>query len=647
MNDELPWDLEFHAVSVAGGLRVTAAYDAVTLRLGIALRNDGAEVALPGEVRLRSELEAPTAGGWAWLHGRFMQMDALVHNFGADVPEGYRGSYLQAREEGHRLISKEQLVVTLPVQGNPSLVVGSLRMDRFFLDIALETDADESHIEAIELVFDLSGAHIEPGETLDLPPVMLADGREALALIERYAGTVAEEMGARVPDTVPVGWCSWYFYYNRVSEADVLANLEAMRAFGHPAGVVQIDDGYQSSTGDWLRPNERFPSGMAALASRIAEAGYRPGLWLAPFVLHEDSATLRERPQMALRDTAGEHVFVDTWLGRCAVLDCTHPDSQEWLHDVFATVVGEWGYTYLKLDALAYAAQSAGRVRYHEPGTTAAANLRRGLQVIREAAGNEAFLLGCTCHFGPAIGIVDAMRVGPDVKATWADGNEPSVRHAMRMTLQRNWMHNRWWANDPDCLIVRDTDTDLDEAEVRFLATGIALSGGMVVASDDLAKLGQQRREMALALFPPSGVAAGPVEPGDGPVPFAWRTTLADGRAVLGFLNWSDTPRWVTRDQYMEPGEIAFDLWNARLLGMGDVLLRPHEGALFQVSGRGPTPRCVGDSASLGYHGLFQRQVSGQLELRNDLDRARVVAIESRGQAFAVTLAPGEHRWFQ
>jgi alpha-galactosidase len=126
-------------------------------------------------------------------------------------------------------------------------------------------------------------------------------------------------------------------------------------------------------------------------------------------------------------------------------------------------------------------------------------NLRRGLQIIREEAGDETFILGCTCHFAPAVGLVDAMRVGPDVKEVWADGPSPSVKHAMRLTLQRNWMHMRWWANDPDCLIVRETDTALDEAETRFLATGIALSGGMVVASDDLPKL-SGAAEMGLRL---------------------------------------------------------------------------------------------------------------------------------------------------
>jgi len=643
----LPWWLNFSAATTPAGLAVSAAFDAGASRLTPTVRNNGGTAVQLAEVRLTAVLDAPAAGGFTWIQGRYMQTDALVRVFGGETAEGYDGRFVaHLPGGGRRYTSRELAAISLPAKASPVLVAGSLRMDRFFLDVELETDEDEERLRSLAFVFDTTGVELAPGEELVLPSLLIVEGRDIQAMVERYAGEVAAEMGARVPGHVPTGWCSWYYFYNRVSEADVLANLEAMRAQHHPAEYVQIDDGFQSHTGDWLTPNGKFPSGMAALAARIREAGYRPGLWLAPFVMHEDSTVLREHPEFALKLHSGETLFVETWLGRNAVLDCTHPGAQEWLREVVATTVREWGYNYLKLDALAYAAQPPAQVRYHEAGTTAPANLRRGMEVIRQAAGNETFLLGCTCHFGPAVGLVDAMRVGPDVKALWADGTNPSVRHAMRMTLQRNWMHGRWWANDPDCLVVRDTDTELNEAEVRFLATGIALSGGMVVASDDLPALPAARREMALALFPPTGVAARPIDPGEGPVASAWRADLGGGRSLVGLLNWSDAPIWVVMSEFLKPGEIAFDAWEGKLLGMGDRRLQPHEGLLLQVAAPARTPRVIGDSASVTRAGLFERPVSGRIQVRNDLDRPRTVAIEARGQVFEVTLAPGEMQWF-
>ena len=641
---QLPWELDFS--SETDGLEVSCRYDAPRARLLVSVRNAGAEPVRPGEVRIESELGMPASEGWAWIHGRYMQTDALVRRFGGPADDGYDGRYVVAGDETRTYTSREVVVLTLPSELTPSLVVGCVQPGRFFFDIEIELDEEEEYVDLLTLVFDLDGLEIAPGETVGLPSVLLVDGRDPQALIERYADETGREMDARVSDHVPTGWCSWYYFYNRVSEADIVTNLAEMVAEKHPAEYVQIDDGYQSKTGDWLTPNEKFPSGMKALADRIREAGYKPGLWLAPFVMHQDSEVLRAHPEMALKAQDGETLFVETWLGRSAVLDCTHPAAEAWLRDVFQTAVGGWGYEYLKLDALSYAARPASQVRYHSPGTTAPANLRRGLEIIREAAGPETFILGCTCHFGPAIGLVDAMRVGPDVKDLWADGPNPSVKHAIRLALQRNWMHNRWWVNDPDCLLVRDTDTALNAAETRFLATGIALSGGMVVASDDLPTLPDDRRALAMALFPPPGIAARPLDAGDGPAPHTWRVEIGEGRSLIGILNWEDAPRWAVVSELLRPGEIAFDVWNGKVLGKGDVLLAPHEGALWQVTGPAATPRVVGDTGHINYARLYQRPVSGRIQVRNDDSRPRTISVEARGQVIEVDLPPGIARWF-
>ena len=642
----LPWELWLAPQPLAPGLSLETDYDAATGRLQLALVNRGAEAVAPGSVGVEAELEGPATGNWAWLHGRYMQMDALVRNFGEPMPEGYDGRFARDIADAKRYISREVMTLSMIGQQPQVLLVGSLRMDRYFFDIEVELDADETKLIKLAFQFNLEATVLAPGERLELPPVSFVAGSNANTLIERYADEVAAEMTARVPDHVPTGWCSWYYFYNRVSEADVVSNLEAMVREQHPAEYFQIDDGFQSCTGDWLVPNEKFPSGMKALADRIRAAGYKPGLWLAPFIVNEHSATLREHPDMVLKTRDGETMFVSTWLGRSAILDCTNPETEAWLRNTIRTVVDEWGYEYLKLDACSYAAVDGAGVAYHLPETTGPTNLRRGFEIIREEAGDSTFILGCTCHFGPVVGLVDAMRVGPDVKETWAAGPNPSVKHAMRLTLQRNWMHGRGWANDPDCLIVREDNTELNEAETRFLATGIALSGGMVVASDDLPKLSAARREMALALFPPPGIAARPVDAADGPVPRVWRAELGEGRSLLGILNWGETSEWIPWADLLAPGEVAFDTWNRRMLPMGDVFLRAHEGALWQVTAPGKSPRVVGDSASLTRRDLFERQVSGRVQVRNDAPTPRKVAIQRRGQVEVVDFEPGEMRWF-
>jgi alpha-galactosidase len=485
----------------------------------------------------------------AWIHGRQMTADALAHRFrGAERHETFAGSFVQHTPHGSEWTSHAMAVFSreaTTVFGRPepaaSLLLGFVSQERQFTEIRWHTGGGEY----VEARCDLEGHVLAPGETVSSETLMIALGDDPVTLADAYARETARRMRARVPRETPAGWCSWYFFYNRVSEADVLSNLAALTDWPYRVDYVQIDDGYQSATGDWLTANERFPRGMRPVAEAIAAAGFRPGLWLAPFTLHRDARVLAEHPEWALHDAEGSIIFQDIWLGPCAGLDCTHPGAQEWVRHLVRTVVHDWGYRFLKLDALFTACYPGAR--YHAPNTTTAANLRRGLEIIREAAGDAAFILGCTCPFGPAIGLVDAMRVGPDVEARWWNGLQPSVKHAMRLTLQRFWMHRRFWLNDPDCLCVRDYEAPLAPGtltldEARFLATGIAISGGLTVLSDDLTRLSRERREVARRVLPSTGRAARPVDLLDRETPSIWTLPLGRGRHAVAVLNWDDAP---------------------------------------------------------------------------------------------------------
>jgi alpha-galactosidase len=57
-------------------------------------------------------------------------------------------------------------------------------------------------------------------------------------------------------------------------------------------------------------------------------------------------------------------------------------------------------------------------------------------------------------------------------------------------------MHRRLWSNDPDCIMLRTDDTHLDAAAARAWAETVACSGGLVLASDDLTRLGREARAL-------------------------------------------------------------------------------------------------------------------------------------------------------
>jgi alpha-galactosidase len=77
--------------------------------------------------------------------------------------------------------------------------------------------------------------------------------------------------------------------------------------------------------------------------------------------------------------------------------------------------------------------------------------------VIREAIGPDAYLLGCGAPILPSVGLVDAMRVGPDIAHHYepmdGDLSQPSQRAAAQNSRWRAWQHGRFWVNDADCLV--------------------------------------------------------------------------------------------------------------------------------------------------------------------------------------------------
>jgi alpha-galactosidase len=384
----------------------------------------------------------------------------------------------------------------------PVCVVGVLERGRAFGVLYARRSGDAVEIE-VEHCLD---AALAPGEARELESIRVALGLDSGRLLEAFAEAHARCAEARAAHPFVTGWCSWYHCFADVDEDAVLRNVEALatRRDELPVDVVQIDDGYQRAVGDWLRANEKFPRGMAPLAEEIRAAGFTPGIWTAPFCAVPESDLFSAHRDWMLR-YRGEFfrgLVHPQWSadGTVYVLDTTRDEVISHLESLFRELVA-MGFHYLKLDFLYTAAM---RAESGDRRQSRAERLRRGLEAVRSGAGGDAFLLGCGCPLGAAVGIVDGMRIGPDVAPAWLpdpahaipgiEETVPSTRNAVRNVLSRTWMHRRLWLNDPDCLMARSRDTDLSAAETRTLAAAIAASGGMVVFSDDLPALARRDR---------------------------------------------------------------------------------------------------------------------------------------------------------
>ncbi len=368
---------------------------------------------------------------------------------------------------------------------------------------------------SIHMWADMDGVRLDANMsiTTDWAVYMLTNGSDSES-ITPYLNLVTNENKVSTQLDVPTGWCSWYQYYQDISAETIYQNLEILkkRKDDLPLQLIQIDDGYQKEVGDWLTFRAGFPDGMNPVAQEIRRNGFTPGVWLAPFIMHRKSDLFHAHPDWILRKRNGKPVNAGfVWNSLGTALDLTHPDAMQYVRDVIHTAVQDWDFPYLKLDFL-YAAALPGH--YQNETKTRAQVLREGLEVIRESAGKRTYLVGCGLPLGSAVGIVDSMRIGPDVSGSWKpkffkiafpfkeEPSMPSARNSLRNVLTRANLHDRWWVNDPDCVLVRD-QSELTLAEVQTLSTAIGMSGGSMIFSDDLTALSEERLRMAAGLLPP------------------------------------------------------------------------------------------------------------------------------------------------
>lgn len=339
---------------------------------------------------------------------------------------------------------------------SPEGVIASVRADVVANRVVLTADGPVEHRVA--------------AEGLDLP--------QALA---RWADRIAAAHVALPLQPPPTVWCSWYHYFGNVSAADVEENLASMRQLELDVDVVQIDDGWQREIGDWLSSSDRFPT-LGGVVDRIRAEDRRPGIWVAPFLIGSRSETMREHPGWVVGGAAPGA----GWGQGLAALDVTHPQAEAHLREVFGSLASV-GFEYFKVDFL-FAGAMEGR-RF-EPGVRGVEAYRRGLRIIREAIGPDAYLLACGAPQLPSIGLVDGMRIGPDIAHAYApvdgDASQPGQRNAASNARARTWTHGRFWVNDADCLVVGTHVERREEwAEVIQRCSGLRSSSDRLGALDE------------------------------------------------------------------------------------------------------------------------------------------------------------------
>ena len=333
---------------------------------------------------------------------------------------------------------------------------------------------------------DVEGLRLSAGQEYEMFDIAIIENEYEKAFDEYFF----DFMGIKEPRIKHLaGYTSWYNYFSRINEEICLRDLDGMDRAKECVDIFQLDDGFQTATGDWLSVDKKkFPHGLKNLAQKIHAKGYLAGIWLAPFCAQITSQVAKDHPEWLIKDEkAGKTLLRHIGWGGAYALDIYHEGAREYIKHFFDVILNDWGFDLVKLDFLFTQCITP---RY---GKTRGEIMCDGVDLLREACGDK-FILGCGVPLGACMGIFDACRISCDVNKMF-EGNivnmlglnneVPSAQGAINNTVFRRHLDGRAFCNDPDVLFLRKNNLKFTDEQKYLLGKINAVCGNVLFVSDN------------------------------------------------------------------------------------------------------------------------------------------------------------------
>lgn len=366
--------------------------------------------------------------------------------------------------------------------------------------------------------------------------------------------------------TPPMGWNSWNFFAEKVTDADVRAAADAIVASGmKDAGYVyvNIDDTWegQRDADGVLQPNSKFPD-MNALADYVHSKGLKIGIYSSP------------GPKT------------------CAGFEGSYGHEEQ-----DAKMYAAWGIDYLKYDLCSFIPEVMQKQAPQDPAAqmrlmhSAYDKMGNALKATRRP------IVFSLCRYGFDAVWEWAPSVGGNLWRTTGDIRPNMYSIYANMSLQAglaSYAGPGHW-NDPDMLEVGNGELNLAENRAHFSMW--AMLAAPLLAGNDLSKMKPEVRDIltkrdVIAIDQDKlGKPAQRVDV-EGQVE-VWVRPLAGGALAVAVLNVGDA-RYSTHPYHLYPSKLglhgprsALDLWSGKTLQLTDgmpIEIASHDVLLLRIA---------------------------------------------------------------
>lgn len=346
-----------------------------------------------------------------------------------------------------------------------------------------EADMNEN---TFKIYKDIEGISLKAGETYEVFDIIELGG-DFDEVMDKY---FFDFVGCAKPKVRHLaGYTSWYNYFQNINEQIILRDLDGMDRASDEVNIFQVDDGYESAVGDWLRVDaEKFPNGMKNIADKIHAKGYKAGIWLAPFNAQRNSAILGAHPDWVIRDSkTGKPLLGCVGWGGAYTFDIYNEEFRKYLKVVFDTYLNEWGYDMVKLDFL------YSQCMQPRNNKTRGEIMCDAVDLLRSLCGDK-LILGCGVPLGACVGIFDACRIGCDANKDFVgpfynklgvNCEIPSCQNAINNAIFRSHLDGRAFTTDPDVFFLRNTNIKFNTEQKLLLGKINAVCGNVLFVSDN------------------------------------------------------------------------------------------------------------------------------------------------------------------
>lgn len=348
---------------------------------------------------------------------------------------------------------------------------------------------------------------IKPGETIHFERFVIEDGTNWQDMMFGYGEEIARYQKITPKKIFPFkGWATWDYYALNFTDKEIEMNTKLIKELGVEVNTIQIDAGYSTANGDFFSIKNHINGGMHGVSKMIQDNGYTAGIWIDGCRGTINSELAKKHPEFFLKNQDGEIT---------QYYDYSNPAMRDYMKNSIKTMREEWGYKYFKIDFLRYGLNEeiigAGikSIKAFDPTMTSLERTRAGIKAMREGIA-DAYFLGCSAVFGPTFGLVDGLRTGGDINATFEFYTSRCLQNGGNFYLQQTVVQN-----DADYLLLRNKDDEEPERawgknkfggnitlnEAAMWADYVALFGGSKFSSDNLKTLRPERKELIKKSF--------------------------------------------------------------------------------------------------------------------------------------------------